>query len=110
MAGGCSGGARADVRGADAPRAGTLARAVAGAAGLVHRAGGGSAGAQPAHGRQLAGPLAPGRSRRAGLGAYGWFPPALNPAQQATLKAAVQRPPREAGIDLAAWNWQVVGR
>src|SRR5712692_7827701 len=37
-------------------------------------------------------------------------PPAMNPAQQATLKAAVQRPPREAGIDLADWNWKVVRR
>jgi transposase len=37
-------------------------------------------------------------------------PPALNPAQQALLKAAVQQPPREAGIDLADWNWKVVRR
>jgi transposase len=37
-------------------------------------------------------------------------PPALNPAQQAQLKAAVQRPPREAGIDLADWSWKVVRR
>jgi transposase len=34
----------------------------------------------------------------------------LNAAQQATLKAAVQRPPREAGIDLADWHWKVVRR
>jgi transposase len=37
-------------------------------------------------------------------------PPALKLAQQAQLKAAVQRPPREAGIALADWNWQVVRR
>ena len=37
-------------------------------------------------------------------------PPALNPTQQAALKAAVQRPPREAGIELADWNWKVVRR
>jgi transposase len=37
-------------------------------------------------------------------------PPALNATQQALLKAAVQRPPREAGIDLADWNWKVVRR
>ncbi len=37
-------------------------------------------------------------------------PPALNAAQQAALKAAVQRPPREAGIDLADWNWKIVRR
>jgi hypothetical protein len=53
----------------------------AGAAGLVHRAGGHGAGARPAHGRQLAGRFSPGRSRRAGLCAHGWVPPALNAAQ-----------------------------
>src|SRR3712207_2846189 len=40
----------------------------------------------------------------------GGSPPALNAEQQAALKAAVQRPPREAGIDLADWNWKVVRR
>jgi transposase len=34
----------------------------------------------------------------------------LNQAQQAALKAAVQRPPREAGIELATWHWKVVRR
>jgi transposase len=34
----------------------------------------------------------------------------LNPAQQAALKAAVQRPPREAGIAQASWHWKVVRR
>jgi transposase len=34
----------------------------------------------------------------------------LNADQQAALKAAVQRPPREAGLDLADWNWKVVRR
>jgi transposase len=34
----------------------------------------------------------------------------LSAAQQAALKAAVQRPPQEAGIDLADWNWKVVRR
>jgi transposase len=52
----------------------------------------------------------PGRSGRTGLCAYRWIPPALNPAQQAALKAAVQHPPREAGIDLAAWHWKAVRR
>src|SRR5437588_2932006 len=37
-------------------------------------------------------------------------PPALTPAQQAALKAAVQHPPREVGIDLADWHWKVVRR
>jgi transposase len=58
----------------------------------------------------LVGGLWPGRSRGPGLRAYGWLPPALNPAQQAALKAAVQHPPREAGIELADWNWKVVRR
>jgi len=40
----------------------------------------------------------------------GGCPPALNPAQQAALKAAVQRPPREAGLDLADWHGKVVRR
>jgi hypothetical protein len=30
--------------------------------------------------------------------------------QQAALKAAVQHPPREAGLDLADWHWKVVRR
>lgn len=34
----------------------------------------------------------------------------MNAAQQAALKEAVQRPPREAGIDLADWHWKVVRR
>jgi transposase len=34
----------------------------------------------------------------------------LNPDRQAVLKAAIQRPPREAGIGLADWNWKVVRR
>ena len=35
-------------------------------------------------------------------------PPALGEAQQADLKAAVQEPPAESGIELANWNWKVV--
>ena len=40
----------------------------------------------------------------------GGSPRALNSAQQLALKAAVQRPPHEAGIDLADWNGKVVRR
>jgi transposase len=58
----------------------------------------------------VAGRLPPGRPCGARLRAHRWVPPALNTAQQAALKAAVQRPPREAGIDLADWNWKVVRR
>ena len=35
-------------------------------------------------------------------------PPALDAAAQAHLKAAVQAPPSNAGIELANWNWKVV--
>jgi hypothetical protein len=34
--------------------------------------------------------------------------PALNPAHQAELKAAVQTVPAAAGIELAQWNWKGV--
>ena len=37
-----------------------------------------------------------------------WFPPALDQQAQAELKRAVQRPPRELGLDLPDWNWKVV--
>ena len=35
-------------------------------------------------------------------------PPALDPAQQATLKAAVQAAPSGVGLDLAKWTWKGV--
>ncbi len=50
----------------------------------------------------------PERPGRAGFRADGGVPPALGPTEQADLKAAIQAPPREAGIDLADWNWKVV--
>jgi transposase len=40
----------------------------------------------------------------------GGSPPVLHPAQQAQRKAAVQRPPREAGIAWADWHGKVVRR
>src|SRR5919205_1318985 len=110
MAVGRSSRTRAAVPGPDAVRTRALARRVAGVAGLVHRRGGHGAGSRSAHGRELVGHPWPGWPRRAGLCAHRGVPPALNPAQQAALKAAVQRPPREAGIDLADWNWKVVRR
>ena len=45
-----------------------------------------------------------------------WFlnpvavPPTLDVEQRAELKAAVQRSPWQAGIDLSNWNWKVVRR
>ena len=37
-------------------------------------------------------------------------PPALGEAQREELRAAVQKLPAEAGMDLANWNWKVVHR
>jgi transposase len=37
-------------------------------------------------------------------------PPALNPAQQAVLKEAVQYSPRAVGSEQASWHWKVVQR
>ena len=39
-----------------------------------------------------------------------WCPPALEAAQQAALKGAVQELPGAAGIGMANWNWRVVNR
>ena len=36
--------------------------------------------------------------------------PVLGEAQREELRAAVQRLPAEAGMDLANWNWKVVHR
>lgn len=38
----------------------------------------------------------------------GGSPPVLTPAQQATLKAAVQAAPSAAGVELAKWTWKGV--
>ena len=42
------------------------------------------------------------------LRADGRFPPALDQAAQAELKRAVQKPPREVGLDLPDWDWKAV--
>jgi len=42
------------------------------------------------------------------LRADGRFPPALDEAAQAELKAAVQKAPREVGLARPDWNWKVV--
>lgn len=47
-------------------------------------------------------------SRELGLRADGRFPPALDEAGQAALKAAVQKPPLAVGIELVDWNWKGV--
>ena len=38
------------------------------------------------------------------------FPPALEPAQPEELKEAVQQLPTTWGMELANWNWKVVGQ
>jgi transposase len=56
----------------------------------------------------MAGPLPCEWAGWADLRAEWWFPPALDATQQAQVKAAVQGTPRDVGINLADWNWQVV--
>src|SRR5688572_573906 len=100
--------AGADVSGADAPRARTLARAVAAGPGRDDCRRGGRLGARSAHHRRVARPVLPGRASQHHLRAERWFPPALTGARQAALKAAVQASPRAAGIEAGDWNWKVV--
>jgi transposase len=56
----------------------------------------------------VAGGLPPVRTGGTDLRADGRSPPVLDTEKQAELKAAVQTPPKDAGIDLADWNWKVV--
>lgn len=98
----------ANVSRAHATRARALVRAVVAGAGVDGRRRGDGVGARPAHGGGLACPVLPGWAGEHHLHADGWFPPALDAAQQAVLKAAVQASPRAAGIDAGDWNWKVV--
>src|SRR5438477_2975076 len=108
MALGCAPGPRAHVPRADSARARAVARALAGGARLVGGPGGRGAGARPAHDRRVARRVRSEWSGGVGLRADRRLPPALDGGQQARLKAAIQAPPREAGLDLADWNWKVV--
>ena len=65
-------------------------------------------GAGSSHDRTMGVGLREGRARSPDLRADRGFPPALDEAQQAELKAAVQELPDMAGIELANWNWRVV--
>jgi transposase len=56
----------------------------------------------------MAGDLSGRGTERDELRADRRSPPALDAAAQAHLKAAVQAPPSNAGIELANWNWKVV--
>ena len=65
-------------------------------------------GAGSSHHRTMGVGLREGRARSPDLRADRGFPPALDEAQQAELKAAVRELPDMAGIELANWNWRVV--
>ena len=51
-----------------------------------------------------------GRACRLDFRAVRGVPPAIDEAQQAELRAAVQELPAMSGIELANWNWRVVNQ
>ena len=63
---------------------------------------------EPPHRRTVGCRLRQGRTHSVDVRAVRGFSPALGEAQQADLKAAVQEPPAESGIELANWSWKVV--
>ena len=65
---------------------------------------GGSLGTGPSHHWTLGGGLRRGRAQSLDIRADRWFPPALGEAQREELRAAVQKLPAEAGMDLANWT------
>jgi hypothetical protein len=66
------------------------------------------AGARPAYDRRLDHCFCSTRTACSSLRAKRWFPPALDPNQQATLKDAVEGAPTSVGIPLANWTWRGV--
>src|SRR5690242_6018836 len=96
---------RADLPGQDAARTRTLACAVAALTGMARRPGGPSTGARCAYDWRLAHSLCSPGATSPGLRAKRWLPPALDPAQQAALKEAVESAPASAGVPLANWTW-----
>ena len=108
MANGGQGFAATDDLDADAP--GAVVRHLAAGPRLEGIGHGGGAGAGPAHHRTMGGGLRCGRAQRPDIRADRWFPPALGEAQREELRAAVQKLPAEAGLELANWNWKVVHR
>ena len=105
---GVQGLASADDSGADTPRAGAVVRHAALGPGFDGSGHGVGAGTGSSHHRPMGRRLRRGRTRSVDVRAVRGFPPALGEAQQADLKAAVQEPPSESGIELANWNWKVV--
>ena len=71
---------------------------------------GGDVGARPAYHRTVGVGLWRGRPQGIDFRADWGFPPALEPAQQEELKEAVQQLPTTWGMELANWNWKVVGQ
>ena len=93
---------------APTPRERTVARHLALGPGhdrLGHRRGTGTG---CSHNRQMGHRLQRGRSGGPDLRAVRRFPPALEAAQQAALRATVQELPAKFGIGLANWNWKVI--
>ena len=96
------------ISGAHAPGAGTLARALAVDARVDRLGYSRGIGAGSPHHRPVGRRLRRGRAGGFDVRAVRRFPPALAEAQRAELRAAVQEPPTESGIELANWNWKVV--
>ena len=85
-----------------------MARPLAGRTGLDPRAGRPGTGPRPTHDRRLGGSISPTRTGGRTLRRRWRFPPILDAAEQAALKAAVEAPPREAAIAAATWSWKAV--
>jgi transposase len=67
-----------------------------------------SAGTRRPYDRRVVGEFAPKRADGNNVRAERRLPPALDQAQQATLKAAVEAAPSASGLDLAKWTWKGV--
>ena len=66
------------------------------------------AGTGPPHHWTVVGRIRRGWAHSFDIRTVRWFPPALEAAQQAALKGAVQGLPAQSGNVMANWNWKVV--
>jgi len=87
---------------------GTLACSLVDDPRLDSRTGGPSIGTRCPHDWRVDRQLGRSRSGRFNLRTERWVPPALNPAQEAALKEAVQGAPSAVGIEQAKWTWKAV--
>ena len=94
--------------GAHPPGAGALAGNLVAGPGLDGSSRGGGAGAGPTYYQTLGIGFWLGRAADPDIRADRGFPPAVDQAQQAELKVAMQELPAAAGNNLANWNWKVV--